>query len=55
MEKTQVLYYLNNEKIPYKVTLAVKPDNATKRDLKKILQKDHTFKVFFHTMDEEFG
>lgn len=55
MEKTKVIYYLNNEKIPYTVTLAVKPDNASLRDLKKILEKDHKFKVFFHVMDEEFG
>ena len=55
MEKTRVIYYLNNEKMPYVVTLSVKPDNASIRDLKKILEKDHKLKVFFIQWTKNLG
>jgi hypothetical protein len=56
MEETKIIYYRNEDKMPYLIKLNLAPDKATLRDFKNALNVNvKCFKYYFQTIMEDFG
>ncbi|XP_022783876.1 uncharacterized protein LOC111324550 isoform X5 [Stylophora pistillata] len=54
MDETTVIYYVDNEDMPYRVKLLKSPSEATLLDLKNVLNRQ-SYKFFFKSRDDDFG
>jgi hypothetical protein len=56
MEETKIIYYKDDDKVPYMIKLNISPEQVTLRDFKQALNVNpRHFKFFFHTIVDDFG
>ena len=56
MDETKIIYYKDEDKVPYMIKLNIAPDKATLKDFKQALNVNpRNFKFFFSTIVEDFG
>ena len=56
LKDTKVIYYTDDDKMPYLVKLNVAPDKATLRDFKMLLNLNvKNYKFFFQAIVDDFG
>jgi hypothetical protein len=56
MEETKIIYYTDDEKMPYLIKLNMAPEKATLRDFKSMFNTNgKTYKYFFQTIVDDFG
>ena len=56
MEETKIIYYMDDDKMPYLIKLNMAPDKACLRDFKQALNANaKLFKFFFQTIVDDFG
>jgi len=53
-KETKVIYYLDDEPIPYRIRISVDPQIITLADIKSILARTNC-KYFFKSLDADFG
>ncbi|KAI1296492.1 Segment polarity protein dishevelled -like protein DVL-3 [Halotydeus destructor] len=55
-KETKIVYYVDDEDVPYSIKVNMPPDSITLRDLKQVLSLPKTnYKFFFKALDEDFG
>jgi len=52
--ETKVIYYLDDEPIPYRTRISVDPQTITLADVKGVLVRTNC-KYFFKSLDADFG
>jgi segment polarity protein dishevelled len=56
MEETKIIYYMDDDKMPYLIKLNMAPDKATLKDFKNALNANsRNFKFFFQAIVDDFG
>jgi len=56
MEETKIIYYMDDDKMPYLIKLNMSPDKACLRDFKQALNANaKLYKFFFQTIVDDFG
>lgn len=56
MEETKIIYYKDEDKVPYMIKLNIVPDKVTLRDFKLALNiNPKNFKYFFQQIVDDFG
>ena len=55
-EETKIIYYKDEDKVPYMIKLNISPDKATLKDFKNALNLNaKCLKFFFQTIVDDFG
>lgn len=54
-EETKIIYYIDDDKVPYLIKLNKPPEQATLRDFKGALTDQRSFKYFFQAVVDDFG
>jgi len=52
--ETRIIYYLDDEPIPYRTRISVDPHTITLADVKSVLVRANC-KYFFKSLDSDFG
>jgi len=52
--ETKVIYYVDDEPIPYRIKVSVDPQTITLADIKNVLIRTNC-KYFFKSLDADFG
>ena len=52
--ETKIIYYLDDERIPYRIRVPVNPQTITLADIKRITVRTNC-KYFFKSLDVDFG
>ena len=52
--ETKIIYYLDDEPIPYRIKISVDPQSITLADIKRVLVRSNC-KYFFKSLDADFG
>ena len=56
MEETKIIFYMDDDKMPYLIKLNMSPDTACLKDFKLALNANaKLFKFFFQTIVDDFG
>lgn len=56
MEETKIIYYIDDDKMPYLIKLNMAPDQATLKDFRNSLNTNgRLYKYFFQTIVDDFG
>ena len=56
MEETKIIYYIDDDKMPYLIKLNVAPEKATLKEFKNALNVNvKNYRYFFQTVDDDFG
>lgn len=56
MEETKIIYYMDDDKMPYLIKLNMLPEKACLRDFKQALNANaKLYKFFFQTIVDDFG
>lgn len=56
MEETKIIYYMDDDKMPYLIKLNMAPERAKLKDFKQSLNTNsRNFKYFFQTIVDDFG
>ena len=55
VEETKIIYYIDDDKLPYLIKLNKPPEQATLRDFKSALNDQRPFKYFFQAVVDDFG
>lgn len=54
-DKTKLIYYIDDEKTPFMITLNMPPEKATLREFKSAFPNPKAYKFFFQTIVADFG
>jgi len=54
LNETTVIYYVDDEPIPYRIRITADPHTVTLADVKRVLVRTNC-KYFFKSLDADFG
>ena len=52
MDITTILFYKDDDKVPYKITLKMPPEDVCLRDFKRTFNDANAYKFFFQTIND---
>jgi len=52
--ETKIIYYVDDEQIPYRIRVSVDPHSITLADIKSVLARTNC-RYFFKSLDSDFG